>query len=163
MRAHRYSSSMAPTALAALLALGAPASAAQATPDSLPQTKPEAASTSPEAPEAGLAVLRGVVGRAVYVALPANKGYAWEWAARGERWLFDAPFRVRVVAEPTPTEIWTFPLARPGRILLDFIQRPVAGPMDDNAATHSIKLWVMTPYEAQQHAPADLRDTLLLR
>ncbi|MNX93698.1 hypothetical protein D3C86_1258940 [compost metagenome] len=162
MRAYRYGSSMAPTVLAALLALGAPAIAAQTPPDPSQTTQAGAAATS-EAPEAGLAVLRGVVGRAVYVALPANKGYAWEWAARGERWLFDAPFRVRVVAEPTPTEIWTFPLARPGRILLDFIQRPVAGPMTDNAATHSIKLWALTPYEAQQHAPAELRDTLLLR
>lgn len=113
--------------------------------------------------EPRMAVLRGVVGRAVYVALPANNGYAWDWAARGERWLFDVPFKVRFVSDPRPTEIWTFPLARPGRILLDFVQRPVAGPAGESAATHSVRLWVMTPYEAQQHAPAELRDTLLLR
>ncbi|HEY9899015.1 MAG TPA: hypothetical protein V6D00_07525 [Pantanalinema sp.] len=160
MGAIRQSGSPAIAAQAAiLLVMGALASGASASAEgAIP-----AASSDPAALEAGMSVLRGVVGRTVYVALPASKGYAWEWAARGERWLFDSPYKVRFVAEPGPTEIWTFPLARPGRLLLDFVRRPVAGPSDDGTATRSIRLWVMTPYEAQQHAPADLRDTILLR
>lgn len=151
MRDTRPCGLRSPVALAVvLLMLGPGAHGATAMPDA-------STSVEPAAP-----VLRGVVGRTVYVALPALKGYAWEWAARGERWLFGAPYKVSFVADPQPTEIWTFPLTRPGRALLDFVRRPVEGPSTDGA-THSIKLWVMTPYEAQQHAPAELRDTLLVR
>lgn len=148
-------------ALVALIALvGVPARAQAQEADDAPAAS---ASVTVDHPEPKATILRGVVGRAVYVALPTIKGYAWEWAARGDRWLFDSPFKVRFMSEPRATEIWTFPLARAGRILLDFTQRPVSGPMGQGTATHSVKLWVMTPYEAQQHAPAELRDTLLLR
>jgi hypothetical protein len=160
MGATRHGNSQASAVpVACLLVLGCLASGAAAS----AETASASGSVETRAIEARMDILRGVVGRAVYVALPASKGYAWEWAARGERWLFDAPYKVRVVADPRPTEIWTFPLLRPGRVRLDFVQRPVTGSLGTGAATHSISLWVMTPYEAQQHAPAELRDTLLLR
>jgi hypothetical protein len=120
------------------------------------------------APQPSVYVLRGVVGNSVSISLPGRAGYTWNWQASGEEWLFDPPYRLRYCplprAQGVSPEVWIFPLVRPGEADLEFTLTPQASrSVAKPDGRRFVRLEVLTPYQAQQHAPQDLQDILMVR
>lgn len=122
---------------------------------------PVRAATPLEAPLPSSTLLRGVVGHTISVALPTHRGYSWQWEALGKA-LFSPPYKVSYASLASP-EIWTFPLVRPGSVTLSFKLVALGAKAEEATESRTVELQVLTPYEAQQHPPESMRDTLLLR
>lgn len=112
-------------------------------------------------------LLRGVVGKAISVALPVQSGYSWHWQSDGLLTLFAPPYQMRFMPDGNDKlapEVWTFPLLRPGKTVITFHLLPNSGPVPPKGAERRlVTLVVLTPYEAQQHPPDDLDDMVLLK